>query len=125
MRPEAKSSLDAVVGILAINPEIKIEIMSHTDDVSQLEFNTELSQKRADEVVCYLVSRGVSPSRLKAKGYGESLPFTVRIKTNRKYPFFKEGQVLSQKFVQQLKDEKKKETARALNRRTEFRVLNK
>ncbi len=123
LQPASRASLDKVVEILSINPDISIEIMSHTDDVGDAAFNMDLSQKRADEVVRYLIQKGVSANRLKAKGYGESLPFRVRVKTARKYSFLKEGEVLNTKFIEQIGNEQEAEVARSLNRRTEFQVL--
>ncbi|HCR92069.1 MAG: hypothetical protein A2W90_14015 [Bacteroidetes bacterium GWF2_42_66] len=121
--PESRTSLDKLVEVLSINPDISVEIMSHTDDVGDAAFNMELSQKRADEVVRYLVQKGAAQTRLKSKGYGESLPLRVRLKTAKKYPFLKEGDVLGVKYIEQLTNQKDQEIARSLNRRTEFRVL--
>ncbi len=123
LKPKSRVSLDKLIEVLAINPAISVEIMSHTDDVSDAAFNMELSQKRADEVVRYLVQKGVAQKRLKAKGYGESLPFRVKRKTAKKYPFLKEGDVLSLKYIEQLSGQQLQDIARSLNRRTEFRVL--
>ena len=121
--PESRASLDKLVEVLAINPDISVEIMSHTDDVGDAAFNMELSQKRADEVVRYLVQKGVAQQRLKPKGYGESLPFRVKQKTAKEYSFLKEGNVLELKYIEQLPNLQNQEIARKLNRRTEFRVL--
>lgn len=119
----SRSSLDKLAEVLAINPEISVEIMSHTDDVGDAAFNMELSQKRADEVVRYLVQKGVASKRLIAKGYGESIPFKVRIKTANRFSFLKVGEILNGKYIDQLDSQQKQETAHSLNRRTEFRVL--
>jgi outer membrane protein OmpA-like peptidoglycan-associated protein len=62
------------VNILNKNPEIKIEINGHTDDVGTDVSNQVLSQDRAQSVVTYLQSKGISAGRLSAKGYGESKP---------------------------------------------------
>lgn len=121
--PASRASLDKLVEVLAINPDISVEIMSHTDDVGDATFNMELSQKRADEVVRYLVQKGIAQNRLKPKGYGESLPLRVKTKTAKKYSFLKEGDVLGIKYIEQLSDQQKQDVARSLNRRTEFRVL--
>jgi outer membrane protein OmpA-like peptidoglycan-associated protein len=56
------------------NPRIIVEISSHTDSVSSDEYNMKLSQKRAESVVKYLISKGIEKERLVAKGYGESKP---------------------------------------------------
>ena len=64
--------LNDLVRILHENPTLKIELGSHTDSRGTVEYNTNLSQQRAQSVVDYLVSRGIERSRLVAKGYGES-----------------------------------------------------
>lgn len=66
--------LDRVKGILDSNPKMKIEISGHTDNIGSEQFNLTLSQKRADAVRAYLISKGISPDRIQAKGYGASRP---------------------------------------------------
>lgn len=72
IRPDAAIVLDRLVKILEDNPEIRIEIGSHTDSRATVEYNQRLSQNRSESVVAYLVGKGIVPSRLVAKGYGES-----------------------------------------------------
>ncbi|MEN2283290.1 OmpA family protein [Algoriphagus sp. SE2] len=72
IRPDAAVELDKLVQILKDNPSIRIELSSHTDDRSSDEYNLDLSQRRAQSAVDYIVSQGIDPSRLVAKGYGES-----------------------------------------------------
>ncbi|EAZ81436.1 OmpA family protein [Algoriphagus machipongonensis] len=72
IRPDAAVELDKLVQILKDNPSIKIELSSHTDDRSSDEYNQDLSQRRAQSAVDYIVSQGISADRLVAKGYGES-----------------------------------------------------
>lgn len=72
IREDALPELDKIFQLLIDNPELKIELSSHTDSRGEAAYNLELSQKRAESVVNYLVSRGVSSERLIAKGYGES-----------------------------------------------------
>jgi peptidoglycan-associated lipoprotein len=74
IRPDAAKELDKLVQLLVDNPEIKIELGSHTDSVDTDVFNLDLSQRRAQSAVNYIVQRGISPDRLVAKGYGESRP---------------------------------------------------
>lgn len=74
IRADAKPNLDSLVSILIQNPLIEIELGSHTDSRGSVDYNQELSQKRAESVVNYLISKGISKSRLVAKGYGESKP---------------------------------------------------
>jgi OmpA-OmpF porin, OOP family len=67
--------LDAVAGVLQGHKDIKgIEVQGHTDNTGAADHNRALSQKRAEAVVAYLVSKGVDASRLKAKGYGPDQP---------------------------------------------------
>jgi peptidoglycan-associated lipoprotein len=72
--PAAAKELDKLVQILIDNPEIEIELSSHTDSVATVEYNNVLSQKRAESAVNYIIQRGISPERIKAKGYGELKP---------------------------------------------------
>ncbi len=75
IRPDARPILDSLATLLSDNPEIvRIELTSHTDCRGSDEYNQDLSQKRAESAVQYLVQGGVSPERLTARGYGESQP---------------------------------------------------
>jgi peptidoglycan-associated lipoprotein len=74
IRPDAARELDKLVQILIDNPEIKIELSSHTDSIATVQYNMDLSQRRAESAVNYLIQRGISPDRLVAKGYGELRP---------------------------------------------------
>ncbi len=120
---ESKTALDTLVAILMVNPTITIEIMSHTDHVGSDQFNFDLSQKRAQSVVDYLIERGISPQRLVAKGYGETWPKSVTRNLARQHEFLNRGDELTEQFILDL-DEEQQETANAINRRTEFRVLS-
>lgn len=72
LRPDARKDLDLVVSLLRQHPNISVELASHTDSRGNERYNQELSQRRANGVVDYLVSRGIDRSRLKPTGYGES-----------------------------------------------------
>jgi len=74
LRPESVEELERVVRFLQENPTLRVEISGHTDSDGSEMYNLRLSQARAQAVVDYLVSRGISSSRLIAKGYGESRP---------------------------------------------------
>jgi len=75
LRPEAKKSIDSTLLVLLNEaPEIIIEVSSHTDSKGDLDYNINLSQKRAESVVKYLIKQGVDKKRLYAKGYGETKP---------------------------------------------------
>lgn len=122
--PEAEKALDSLVNLLNINPTIVIEIMSHTDFVGSVMFNSDLSQQRAQGVVNYLIQRGINPKRLVAKGYGETWPKTVTRKIAGQYEFLNQGDELSEEYIMKLETEEQQEIAKAINRRTEFRVLS-
>jgi peptidoglycan-associated lipoprotein len=72
IRPDAKPGLDKLVQIMSENPDIRIELGSHTDSRADDRYNDRLSQKRAESAVNYIVEHGVSRDRITAKGYGES-----------------------------------------------------
>ena len=66
--------MDKLVQLLVDNPDIKIELSSHTDSIASVEYNQDLSQRRAQSAVNYMIQRGISPDRMVAKGYGELKP---------------------------------------------------
>lgn len=68
----AAVELDKLVKILRDNPQISIELSSHTDARGDNEYNQKLSQRRAESAVQYLVDSGIDPARITARGYGES-----------------------------------------------------
>ncbi len=126
LRPESMVSLDKLVETLTdptLNPNITIELMSHTDSRDTEEYNLDLSQKRAQSVVQYLIEKGVEADRLSAKGYGESSPKVVDAVIAGQYQFLKEGTILTETYINSLGSEEQKEIAHQINRRTEFRVL--
>ena len=71
IRPDAAEELDKLVKILKDNPNIRIELSSHTDDRASDAYNLDLSQRRAESAVEYLVSQGIERERLVARGYGK------------------------------------------------------
>jgi OOP family OmpA-OmpF porin len=101
LRPESKVILDGVVKIMVDNPKIRIEMSAHTDSIGSDAYNNKLSQARAQACVDYIVSKGVSDSRIFAKGYGKMRPIAPN----------------------SLPDGKDNPDGRQLNRRTEFTVL--
>ncbi|PKQ62330.1 hypothetical protein BZG02_13560 [Labilibaculum filiforme] len=72
IRIDAAFELDKLVVVMTDNPSLKIELSSHTDSRGSDSYNMALSKRRAIEAVEYIVSKGISPDRLKAKGYGET-----------------------------------------------------
>jgi OOP family OmpA-OmpF porin len=74
LRPESYVELDRVVKLLEENPAIEIEMSAHTDSKGTDEYNFKLSDNRARSVMEYIISKGIKPSRIVSKGYGESKP---------------------------------------------------
>ncbi|HCB63194.1 MAG: hypothetical protein A2W93_11515 [Bacteroidetes bacterium GWF2_43_63] len=94
LTPESKKVLDEFTEFLIENPNIKVKIQGHTDNIGSDAFNLTLSENRAHSVYNYLVSMGLSASRLSYKGFGETKPV----------------------------DTNDTEVGRAMNRRTEFLI---
>lgn len=95
LRKESEVELNKLVTMLLNSPGLKIEIGGHTDNVGDAQKNRVLSENRANAVKGYLVSKGITPDRLMAKGYGSSNPIA----------------------------DNSTEEGRAQNRRTEFKVV--
>jgi peptidoglycan-associated lipoprotein len=123
LRPESMVTLDKLVETLNDNPKVTIELMSHTDSRNTEEYNLTLSQKRAQSVVDYLISKGIELDRLAAKGYGKSKPKVVDSEINTLYPFLKSGATLTEQYINTLANDEQKEIANQINRRTEFKVM--
>jgi outer membrane protein OmpA-like peptidoglycan-associated protein len=71
---DGMKTMDVLVAVMNKNKDLKIEIAGHTDNSGSAKSNMKLSKKRAQSIVDYLVSQGINPDRLIAKGYGESNP---------------------------------------------------
>ena len=108
--------------LLNENPNVTIELSAHCDYKGSEEYNKTLSQRRAQAVVDYLIEHGIAEDRLSPVGYGKGKPKTIRKKLTEKYPWLKEGDVLTEDFIKKL-DPEKQEICNQLNRRTEFIVL--
>jgi outer membrane protein OmpA-like peptidoglycan-associated protein len=91
----SRVELDKLTGLLQANPSVKIEIGGHTDNVGNDQANQVLSENRAKAVSEYLIKKGIDPSKVTYKGYGEIAPI----------------------------DSNDTESGRARNRRTEFKVV--
>lgn len=122
LRPESTKALDELIKLLNENPNVTIELSAHCDYKGSAEYNKTLSQKRAEAVVNYLIQHGIAKDRLSPVGYGKEKPKTIRKKLTEKYPWLKEGDVLTEEFIKKL-DKDKQEICNQLNRRTEFIVL--
>lgn len=117
------TSLDSLTTLLKENPSVTIELSSHCDYRGAEEYNQRLSQKRAESVVNYLVSKGLPAERMIPVGYGESRPKIVTRRIAEQNPFLQIGDTLTETFILALPEETQQETCNALNRRTEFRVM--
>ena len=122
LRPESATALDELIQLLNENPNITIELSAHTDYIGSDQYNEGLSQRRAESVVNYLIEHGITSDRLMPKGYGEGKPKTIKRKVAERYPFLKEGDVLTEEYITKLSEEQQ-EQCNQLNRRTEFIVL--
>jgi outer membrane protein OmpA-like peptidoglycan-associated protein len=70
--PSAQKELDKLIEIMKENPEIKVELGSHTDSRASDQYNLTLSQKRSESAVRYIIKNGIPKERITAKGYGET-----------------------------------------------------
>lgn len=118
----SEKSLQGLVKMLTDNPNIAIEISAHTDMIGTEESNMELSQKRAQAVVNFLIKSGIEKGRLTSKGYGESVPVVVDKNMAKEYKFIKEDEILDEKLVNLLTKEQQ-DIVNSINRRTEFKVV--
>ena len=123
LRPESKTALNELIAVLHDNPNVTIEMASHTDRWGSDAYNINLSERRAKSVVDYLVENVISRDRLQPHGYGKSRPKTVTKRIARLYPQFKEGDILTEEFIKTLSEEDQ-QAADQINRRTEFSVLS-
>ncbi|MCF8278189.1 MAG: OmpA family protein [Flavobacteriales bacterium] len=99
---DAKISLDTgLYPIMTDNPQIIIELSSHTDSKGSDDYNLKLSERRAKSVVDYMISKGIDPQRLVPKGYGENKPIALN----------------------EFEDGTDNPDGRARNRRTEFEII--
>ncbi len=119
---DSEAGLQDLARLLQDNPNITMEIASHTVMIGSKEDNISLSKKRAQSVVDYLIKAGIDKERLSPVGYGEDKPVVVNKQLSQKYPFLKEKEELNEEFVLSLTPEQQ-EVANQINRRTEFKVL--
>ncbi|EMR04431.1 OmpA family protein [Cesiribacter andamanensis] len=74
IQARSETELQRVADFLRQNPDLRIEISGHTDDVGNAAYNQQLSEKRAQAVYQWLADQGIPAGRLKAKGYGQTQP---------------------------------------------------
>ena len=97
LKKESYSQLDQLGQMMKDNPDIKIKVLGHTDNIASDAYNITLSEKRAESVTNYLIGRGIAASRLSAIGFGKRMPVA----------------------------DNTTEEGRALNRRVEIQLINK
>lgn len=100
--PESAAELEKLIGFLQDNPALDVEIHAHTDSKGDDKYNMTLSQRRAESVVSYLVNNGIDRARLTPKGLGETVPIAPNT----------------------LENGADNPDGRALNRRTEFKIIS-
>ncbi len=118
----SEQGLNELVKLLNDNPNITIELAAHTDMVGNNDANKQLSLRRAQSVVDYLIQHGIKADRLTPVGYGEEKPVVVDEELHKQYTFLPKDQLLDEAFISTLTADKQ-EICHSLNRRTEFRVL--
>jgi peptidoglycan-associated lipoprotein len=118
----SEQGLNELVKLLNDNPNITIELAAHTDMVGNNDANKQLSLRRAQSVVDYLIQHGIKADRLTPVGYGEEKPVVVDEELHKQYTFLPKDQLLDEAFISTLPADKQ-EICHSLNRRTEFRVL--
>ena len=111
IREDAALELDKLVVILRDNPNISIELSSHTDDRASVEYNQDLSQRRAESAVYYILSKGITENRIIAKGYGESQLIIANAKSEEEHQINRrtEFKVTSYEFIDSLGSEDEEE----------------
>ncbi len=102
IRADAESDLNMLLSYLNSYPDMVIELSSHTDSRGSESYNQRLSQKRAESAKAWLVGKGITHNRIRAVGYGETVP------------------VASNEFG----DGADNPEGRQLNRRTEFKIVS-
>lgn len=105
LKPQFQDSLNGLIVTLNDNPNIVVELGSHTDSRGDNKSNGELALKRAQSVVDYLILKGIDPERLIAKGYGEDVL------------------LISDEDINKVSDKAEQELLHAKNRRTTFKVI--
>jgi outer membrane protein OmpA-like peptidoglycan-associated protein len=101
LRPESVASLDSLVAFMKDNPALFVDIYSHADAKGDPKYNKELSRKRAESVMQYLLRNNIPAERMVAKGFGEAVPAQPNQVDGEDYP-----------------------AGRQANRRTEFRIVS-
>lgn len=105
IQPDSYAHLDSIAQFLSAHDSLVIEVGTHTDSRWSKYYSTRLDHGRSQSIVEYLTAKGINTDRLIAKGYSNSQP------------------ILDEKEIDQMKSDREKEEAHAVNRRTEFKVI--
>ena len=105
IKAESQPHLDSISDFLLNHDSLVVEIGVHTDSRGSDEYSRRLDKKRAESIMDYLINKGVDSERLLANGYGET------------------ELIISDKEIEKMKTAKEKEEAHAMNRRTEFKII--
>ena len=119
---ESEEDLQFILDLMNEYPEMRIELLSHTDSRGEEGYNYNLSQRRANSAKNWLVERGIQKFRIEALGEGESKPYTVTELEAATYDYLPVGQMLTDDFILGLETEEMQEAAFQLNRRSEFQI---
>jgi outer membrane protein OmpA-like peptidoglycan-associated protein len=104
LRPGAREKLAKVAGILLAHPGLRLEVEGHTDSVGSEAYNQRLSELRAQAVRDYLISQGISPANITARGFGETMPIAdnrtaAGRQMNRRVELIVSGEVIGAKLT--------------------------
>lgn len=110
--PPSFPFLDSVADFMKRNPGVVLEVSSHADARASTRYSTNLTQKRAQSLVNYLVSKGIARERLVAKGYHNVKPARLS-----------DGTVLTEKYISTKPSKEEQELLHSWNRRQEFKVI--
>ncbi len=124
LRPRSMEILDELYEFLELNSNLVVEINSHTDSRGSDAYNLDLSRRRAQSCVDYLVSKGISKERLVAKGYGETQP--NYLKSEKKQPLLDSSGnriILTEDYINKQQSKDIQEEYHQRNRRTAFMVV--
>jgi len=126
LRAESFPELDKLVKLLNENPELVIQINSHTDSRGGDKYNERLSRGRANSVVAYLIQKGIGNERLLAKGWGETTPdVLIQDEKLSDGTIVPKGTALIESLINKYKSKKADfEFLHQFNRRTTFNIVS-
>lgn len=124
LRPSSEEILDQLYDFLILNNNLIVEINSHTDERGSEKYNQNLSDRRAQSCVDYLIGKGIPQERLLAIGYGESQPNVLKDK-NKEKVLNENGNpvLLTPEYIKSQKKKSVREEYHQRNRRTAFKVV--